>query len=147
MTDTAGQTWFVKQASDVIWIRNEALALTKAQGLSPSGAWDVTIAVCELATNIAKFAGIGEITLRPCEELGRRGVELVAEDRGPGIADPEAVLVDGFSEGRMISPEVAIRERRGLGCGLGAVRRAMSSLSIERREGGGARIVARRWIV
>ena len=137
--------WTVTRHSDVVCVREEALAFAEVQGLGRQDAWAVAIALSELMTNAVKFAGGGEVTVRLCAEAARRGIEIVVEDRGGGIPDPEAALVDGYSEGRMLSPDFPPIERHGLGSGLGAVRRLMDEMRIEGREGGGTRVTARRW--
>ena len=77
----------------------------------------------------------------------RHGLEITVEDRGPGIEDVDSALLDGFSEGRMLTEEeLMTRPRRGLGTGLGAVQRMMDSLRFENRESGGLRVVACKWL-
>jgi serine/threonine-protein kinase RsbT len=61
------------------------------------------------------------------------GVKLTFVDRGPGIADVEQALRDGYTTGH------------GLGLGLGGARRLMSALDISSRPGEGTTIVALRW--
>jgi len=63
----------------------------------------------------------------------RRGVELVAQDEGPGIADIPLALSEGYSTGG------------GLGCGLPGVQRLMDDFEINSTPGLGTRIVARKW--
>src|SRR5688572_17303825 len=57
----------------------------------------VATAASELARNILKYAGTGHVTISPLEYGGRTGVEIVAEDRGPGIADIELAVKDRYS--------------------------------------------------
>ena len=89
--------------------------------------------VSELAANIVKYAGHGSIRIEPLMQDGRLGVRVQAIDQGPGIADIEAALRDGFSTGGT------------LGLGLPAVRRLMDSLHIVCPEGGGTHVEAIRW--
>lgn len=108
--------------------------------------WNLAIAASEAATNIAKFATSGTLTVRVLGEA-QRVFELVAEDDGPGLDDPERALRDHVSEGVDLRAADPPRSRRGLGTGLGAIARAMNaSLTIERRPGGGTRLVGRRSI-
>lgn len=72
------------------------------------------------------------------------GIEVTVVDDGPGFVDPEAALVDGFSEGRVRS--VDDRSPRGLGLGLGAVKRLTDELEITNMPGVGCRVVVRRWV-
>jgi serine/threonine-protein kinase RsbT len=136
----------VKELTDVVWARDRALTFVEAQGFSRREAWRIAIALSELATNAVKFAGGGQITLRHCTGQGRCGIELVVEDRGPGVADPQAALVDGYSRGRLLASSLEASLHGGLGAGLGAVQRLTDELRIEPREGGGTRIIARRWL-
>ena len=70
--------------------------------------------------------------------------QVLVEDAGPGIADPDLALADGYSEGRFLDGTQATL--RGLGAGLGAVQRLMDELTIVDGPGGGAQIVARKWL-
>lgn len=89
--------------------------------------------VSELATNIIKYAGQGVIRIEPLLLDGKHGVRVRAIDHGPGIADLDIALRDGFSTGGT------------LGLGLPAVRRMMDSLHIHCPEGGGTQVDAIRW--
>ncbi|QSB13215.1 anti-sigma regulatory factor [Natronosporangium hydrolyticum] len=94
-------------------------------------------AASELARNCYIHAGGGELTI---EEVVRddhcRGIRLTFEDSGPGIPDPEAALLDGFSTGG------------GLGHGLGGARRLMDEFTITTSvtPPTGTAIVATRWV-
>jgi serine/threonine-protein kinase RsbT len=57
----------------------------------------------------------------------------VFEDQGPGIADVERALQDGFSTGN------------GLGLGLGGARRLSNEFEIESKPGAGTRVAITRW--
>lgn len=106
--------------------------------------WNLAIAASEAATNIAKFATSGTLTVRVLGEA-QRVFELVAEDDGPGLADPDAALRDHVSEGVDLSVVERSPTRRGLGTGLGAISRALGgTLRIERSARGGTRLVGRR---
>ena len=94
----------------------------------------IATAVSELVRNILKYAGNGEIWLRRIKEPSRRGIEIEALDRGPGIADCEAAMLDHVSSGGT------------LGLGLPGVRRMMDEFSLESTPGEGTRVTARKWI-
>lgn len=128
-----------------MWCSEESIDFATAAGFGQRTRWEIAISVSELATNIVRFAGKGTITLRLLDSPAP-GLEVVADDDGPGIDDVEAALKDGFSEGRFLAEEVPLAGRRGLGSGLGAVRRLMGSLSIERKPEGGTRVVAVKWL-
>jgi serine/threonine-protein kinase RsbT len=63
----------------------------------------------------------------------RRGLRLTCEDKGPGIADIQLALKDGFTS------------RGGLGLGLGGARRLVNEFAIESRPGEGTRVTITRW--
>jgi serine/threonine-protein kinase RsbT len=90
----------------------------------------VATAASELARNILKYAGKGHVTITPMEYDGRAGIEIVAEDRGPGIEDVEQAMKDRYSSSGT------------LGLGLPGVRRLMDVFRIESAPGKGTRVMA-----
>jgi len=93
----------------------------------------VATAVSELARNILKYAGHGVITLRPIADRSRHGMEVVAEDQGPGITDKDRALADHFSSGGT------------LGLGLPGVQRMMDEFALESEPGAGTCVTVRKW--
>jgi serine/threonine-protein kinase RsbT len=91
-------------------------------------------AVSELAANLVFHATAGgRIELVALRHDARRGIEVCAHDDGPGIADLDAALRDGFST------------NGGLGCGLPGARRLTNEFTIASMPGRGTRVVARVW--
>ena len=78
----------------------------------------------EVARNIVRFAGAGEIVVELLDEP-RRGVQVVARDTGPGIPDVEQALTDGYST------------YHGLGLGLPGARRLMDEFAVVSETGRG----------
>jgi serine/threonine-protein kinase RsbT len=107
---------------------------SQAAGFDEAPSRMIATAVSELARNILKYAGKGEIRLRQVEAQSGRGIEIEATDRGPGIADPEAAMRDHFSSGGT------------LGLGLPGVQRMMDEFSLASTPGKGTRVTARKWI-
>jgi serine/threonine-protein kinase RsbT len=93
----------------------------------------IVTAASELARNTVIYGGGGDLRLEAMNDGARRGLRLVFEDQGPGIADVEQALRDGFTTGT------------GLGLGLGGARRLMNEFSISSQPGQGTRITAVRW--
>ena len=93
----------------------------------------VALAVCELATNLVRYGKAGTISLRALVDNGRVGIEIKSADAGPGIAEVDLALADGFSTGG------------GLGSGLPGVRRLMDEFQI-RTSPQGTHIVCCKWI-
>ncbi len=103
--------------------------MARSLGFAAAVAESVTLAAVELATNLVRYAKRGELLLTPVEN----GLQIESTDSGPGIADLERAMEDGFSTGG------------GLGGGLGGVRRLMDEVSIVTGPEG-TRIVARKWL-
>jgi serine/threonine-protein kinase RsbT len=119
---------------DVARVIGAVQHLCAAHGLPPVFAAHVATAASELANNLWMHADRGgHVSLEILARGTEAGVELVAEDDGPGIADPALALVEGYSTGG------------GLGCGLPGVQRLMDQFTIDSRLGCGTRVVARKW--
>ena len=112
----------------------ESTLYAREAGFDETPSRMISTAVSELVRNILKYAGTGEIRLRRVKEMGKRGVEIEAVDRGPGIDDCEAAMSDHFSSGGT------------LGMGLPGVKRMMDEFSLESTPGEGTRVTARKWI-
>ena len=106
--------------------RRTAAELIGARGFDETQAGKVGLCVTEAATNIIKHAGSGQILLRLLERGGVHGVELLALDRGPGIANFNASLRDGVSTAG--SP----------GTGLGALGRMSENFEVYAPAGRGS---------
>lgn len=127
---------------DVSWEADEARARGAARAMAEAGGFDETeteeivIAVSELASNLARHAVGGKLLLSRVVDGDRSGIQIESHDSGPGIADVESALADGFST------------IGGLGCGLGTLNRLMDQFDIESQRGtrSGTHIVCRRWL-
>ncbi|MBF0528853.1 MAG: anti-sigma regulatory factor [Deltaproteobacteria bacterium] len=110
-----------------------ARRLAAQAGFSATLQFLIATAVSELATNIIRYAGRGEITLRVIINDHRTGLEVVALDAGPGIENIEQAMQEHFSSGH------------SLGLGLPSVKRIMDEFTITSTPGQGTMIVARKW--
>ena len=122
----------ITHLSDIERVRREARSLARRLGFGPADAERVILAVSELATNLLRYAQVGEITLRVNPGPRGVGIQVESQDAGPGIADVERALQDGYSTGG------------GLGSGLPRVRRLMDDFTIA-TSGQGTRITALAW--
>ncbi len=104
-------------------------------GFDPVMRTKIATAVSELATNIVKYAGRGSITVGLITQMGNPGIEIVAEDHGPGIADRTKAMSDHFSTGN------------SLGLGLPSVKRLMDEFLMDSNVDLGTKIVVRKWRV
>jgi len=120
----------VHDSSHVGTARRAAVAEAERLGAAETEAGKVALIVTELATNLARHGGGGELLLRSLAEP-TPALEIIAIDRGPGMANVEEALRDGFSTGGTN------------GVGLGAVRRIADQCEIFSVHGAGTAVLAR----
>src|SRR5262249_19255730 len=123
----------VLHASDVSAARSLAKTLALASGFAEQESDEIALAVSELATNLVKHAAGGTLLLTALVNGERLGLQVIAQDCGPGMANVEQALTDGFSTAG------------SLGYGLGTVHRLMDEFDIASQPGQGTCIVCRRW--
>jgi serine/threonine-protein kinase RsbT len=128
-----GSTVAITSPHDVVMARERGRAITRLMGFSLVDQALVTTAISELSRNILRYAAVGEVGLRVVSSGGRVGVAIVAEDAGPGIADVDRALTDGFSTSG------------ALGLGLPGVRRLMDEFEIDSQVGRGTVVTATKW--
>jgi serine/threonine-protein kinase RsbT len=119
--------------TDKVLAVSAALRMAAQSGFEKTEQHLIATAVSELATNVVRYGGGGEMVLRTLHRVGREGFEVVALDSGPGIRDIDAALKDNFSTGD------------SLGMGLPGIKRIMDEFSIDSTPGKGTRCVARKW--
>lgn len=102
-------------------------------GLAPIARASVLTAASELATNIVKYAGRGQLKIRAIDGRRGAGIEVVAEDHGPGIADLQLAMRDHYSASGT------------LGLGLPGARRLMDEFQLWSEPGRGTRVTIRKW--
>ena len=123
----------VRTSDDVVRARQVTRSLALEAGLSLVDQTKIVTAASELARNMLDYGGGGVVLLHLVENGARRGLRLIFEDHGPGIADIEAALKDGFTSGK------------GMGLGLGGSRRLCNEFAIESKPGEGTKITIARW--
>jgi anti-sigma regulatory factor (Ser/Thr protein kinase) len=121
----------INDSSAVAEARRKASALAEQEGFSSTDAGRVALVTTELASNLVKHAGGGEILAGAFDEPTERGIEIIALDRGPGIADLKAALADGYSSAGTA------------GNGLGAVFRQSHRVEVASWPAVGTAILAR----
>jgi len=99
-------------------LKKEIHQLAAAAGFSEVRAGKVDIVVAEMASNLIKHAGGGEILVYVEEEAGKEMIELLSIDSGPGMADPQKMTEDGISTANT------------LGNGLGSMKRLSDQFEI-----------------
>ena len=119
---------------DVLRATMEARRLARLIGFKETEQYQISTATSELATNIYRYANKGKIILRIIKGEIRRGIEVIAEDQGPGIKDIQRALQEGFSTSK------------SLGIGLPGVKRLMDDFDIKSENGKGTRVTVRKWV-
>jgi anti-sigma regulatory factor (Ser/Thr protein kinase)/serine/threonine protein phosphatase PrpC len=133
MPQESSQSIRVLHESDVGVAKRAAKGLAENLGFDPTAGEEIALAVIELATNLAKYAPGGQLTLTPLEEASRVGLEILSQDSGPGIPDVERALTNGYSTSG------------SRGMGLGAVNRLMDEFDIQSEPKAGTRVRCRKW--
>lgn len=125
----------IRSDLDIVIARTLARDTAKALGFGAIDQARIATAVSELARNIFLYAGTGSVTVREVDKNGRRGIEIVCEDQGPGIADMDMAMTDGYTTSR------------GMGMGLPGAKRLMDEFDIQTQQGVGTTITCRKWRV
>ena len=120
--------------TDIVSARQKARELAKMHGFSSSELAVIAAAISELARNIVSYALTGVIRFKLINEHGKKGIEIIAEDNGPGIKDIQLAMQDGYSTSN------------SLGLGLPGVRRLMDSFTIKSEPGQGTYIHVKKWV-
>jgi serine/threonine-protein kinase RsbT len=133
MIQVDGGTLPLRTNQDVVTCRQAVRQLAEELGFGLTAQTMLMTAASELARNTVLYGGGGEST---CEVITRGpsvGIRMVFEDHGPGIADIQLAMVDGWSSGK------------GMGLGLSGAKRLVHEFDIVSAAGEGTRITVVRW--
>jgi anti-sigma regulatory factor (Ser/Thr protein kinase) len=122
---------WVTEASQVADARRRLVAICQRIGFDEVASGRAAIVATELATNLVKYGQAGEMLLGTYEDETGAGIEIIAIDKGPGLANIDAALRDGHSTGG------------SAGEGLGAVRRQSQTFDVASWPGRGTAVLAR----
>src|SRR5689334_21924863 len=95
-----------RTADDIVRVRQEVRARSVALGFSLVDQTKFVTAASEIARNTVDHGGGGTVRLQILADVARKGLRLVFEDKGPGIADIALAMTDHYTTGN------------GLGLGL-----------------------------
>jgi serine/threonine-protein kinase RsbT len=123
----------IRSSEDIVRMRQMVREHAIGQGFSLVDQTKIVTAASELARNILNYAGTGELAIEPVANGVKKGLRLVFSDKGPGIADIELAMKDGYTTGG------------GMGLGLGGSKRLASEFQIDSQVGVGTRISLTRW--
>lgn len=130
-----GDTTLLPLRSDehVVALRKAVRDRATGIGLSLVDQTKLVTAASELARNTLKYGGGGEVRASTLSDGMRQGIRLTFADKGPGIADIEQALADGFTTGA------------GLGLGLGGAKRLTDAFEITSKPGEGTSVTIVKW--
>lgn len=127
----------VEESSQVGEARRAAVALAESLGFDATDQGRVALVATEAATNLVKHARRGVVVVQAPRARADGDappfVELMAIDRGPGMADATHALRDGYSTAGTS------------GAGLGAIARTADLFEIDSYPGKGTVVLAQVW--
>lgn len=123
----------LKNSNDVVLARQKVRQWATDLRFGLVDQTKMVTAASELARNALDHGKGGEMTIETLNSASRSGLRLTFEDHGPGIADIEQAMKDGYTTGA------------GMGLGLGGSKRLVNEFSIESAPGKGTRITVTRW--
>ena len=124
----------IRTGDDVVRVRQQVRALAAKGGLSLVDQTKVVTAASELARNALVHGGGGLAQVQVVTSgNGRNGIRIGFTDEGPGIADLDLALTDGWSSGA------------GLGLGLSGARRLVDEFELTSEPGSGTSVVVVKW--
>ncbi|MDB5410590.1 MAG: putative anti-sigma regulatory factor, serine/threonine protein kinase [Rhodospirillales bacterium] len=127
------ETLAISSGDDVVRVRQAVRAKAVEVGLSLVDQTKIITAASEIARNTLDYGGGGTARIELVRNGVRRGVRLVFEDKGPGIADMSLAMTDGFTTGA------------GLGLGLTGAKRLCNEFDIASKPGEGTIVTLARW--
>jgi serine/threonine-protein kinase RsbT len=128
------ETFPVRSGEDVVKARQVVRSRAMEAGFSLVEQTKIVTAASELARNTVIYGGGGEMRVERLSQGPKRiGLRLTFEDQGPGIADIELALRDGYTSGN------------GLGLGLNGARKLSHEFDIKSAPGQGTRVTITRW--
>ncbi len=122
----------IRVEGDVVVARRTVRDAAAKMGFGITDTTRIVTAASELARNIIKYAQEGEMFIRVIDR-DVPGLELEFSDRGPGIADVDRAMAEGYST------------TGGLGMGLPGARKLMDEMRIRSTVGQGTCVVVTKW--
>jgi serine/threonine-protein kinase RsbT len=132
MDDVDGEVDLLN-SMDVTRVRQIVRQLALESGFSLIKQTKLVTAASELARNAVKYADGGVVGWKVMSAAQRVGLRLIFEDHGPGIANLDLALSDGWSTGG------------GLGLGLPGARRLVDEFVVESQLKRGTRVTVTLW--
>lgn len=119
--------------ADLITVRKTVRAVVTRLGFGVTDATRIVTAASELARNVYVYAKSGILRWRVVDSSAGIGIELIFEDKGPGISDIKQAVQEGFSTSG------------GMGMGLSGTKRLMDEMEVQSVVGKGTTVTVRKW--
>lgn len=132
-TDTLTE---IHSATDIVTARQRGRALALELGFNGADVTLIAAAISEVARNIVDHAKKGEVVMTSINSSvngGKKGIQIIARDQGPGIRDVVQAMQYGYST------------RKGLGVGLPGAKWLMDEFDIASAVGRGTTITMKKW--
>ena len=123
----------IKNSNDVVIARQKVRQWAMELRFTLVDQTKLVTAASELARNALDHGKGGAMDMEMVANGGKTGLRIAFQDEGPGIADIEQALKDGFTTGS------------GMGLGLGGSKRLVNEFSIESEVGKGTKVTIIRW--
>nr|WP_218649268.1 anti-sigma regulatory factor [Pseudomonas taiwanensis] len=123
----------MKQETDIVVVRQQVRKAAAQANLGLVSQTKIVTAASEIGRNALLYGGGGECLIEITQREARAALRLVITDQGPGIADIEQALRDGYTSGN------------GLGLGLSGSRRLVDEFSIRSEPGSGTTVEMWKW--
>lgn len=124
----------ISNEDDILTVRNSVKRITALLNFSLVNQTKVISAASELARNTLEHGKGGKAIVQLVNEPDKVGIRMIFEDQGPGIADIDRALEDGYTSGK------------GMGLGLGGAKRLMDEFSIESKIDEGTKVSVTKWL-
>ena len=126
----------INSATDIVTARQRGRSLALELGFNGADVTLIAAAISEVARNIVDHAKKGQILMSSVHNSsngGKRGIQIIARDEGPGIRDVAQAMQYGYST------------RKGLGVGLPGAKWLMDEFDIASEIGRGTTITMKKW--
>lgn len=123
----------IQTSEDVVAVRQNVRQRAVELGFNLVDQTKIVTAASELARNTLQYGGGGTLRIEELKDGARTGLRLIFEDSGPGIANLELAMKDGYTTGN------------GLGLGLSGAKRLSNEFAIDSQPGKGTRVTIVRW--
>lgn len=127
------ETIKIKTEQDVVLCRQRLKEYATKIGMSLLNQTKLITAASELVRNILAYARQGEVVIEVVSDRLQTGIKATFKDQGPGIADIQKAMQDGYST------------NRSMGLGLPGAKRLVNYFDIQSTPGNGTTVTIIRW--